>query len=272
MVDRLYKPFGMSYTRVETRSAYHFGFGPRTGQLVSRAVFESSFVQERYVASVVLDTSPEGIIDVDADNDLEALNRRVTKNIFRNYGTLMRLLAEVDETTVIFDGPGCFIYAYGGGMAFDTLLYAGTDFVDLDNLGLLGGYTAVLPKDRSLILLPNPAIKCLIMNFMPGGVPFGLSMHVPTILVDGPAADWLINDPCNPSLADRATLAPDLSTAVADARVISGTDKIIIYDYTPGALHVSESLGRHLLDRAPAVAADVRQRLLPKWLAQRDLT
>ena len=39
MLDRLYKPFGMAYTRLETRSAYHTGFGPRTGQLVARAVF-----------------------------------------------------------------------------------------------------------------------------------------------------------------------------------------------------------------------------------------
>ncbi|WP_165614160.1 hypothetical protein, partial [Mycolicibacterium holsaticum] len=42
------KPFGMAYTRLETRSAYHFGYGPRTGQLVARAVFDSDFVQQRY--------------------------------------------------------------------------------------------------------------------------------------------------------------------------------------------------------------------------------
>jgi hypothetical protein len=47
---------------------------------------------------------------------------------------------------------------------------------------------------------------------------------------------------------------------------------VIVYDGLAGALHVSESLGRHLLDRAPTVAADVTNRLLPKWLAQRDLT
>ena len=47
MVDRLFKPFGMGYTRLETRSAYHFGYGPRTGQLVARAVFDSDFIQRR---------------------------------------------------------------------------------------------------------------------------------------------------------------------------------------------------------------------------------
>ncbi len=33
MLDRLHKPFGMSYARLETRSALHFGYGPRTGQM-----------------------------------------------------------------------------------------------------------------------------------------------------------------------------------------------------------------------------------------------
>ena len=39
MLDRLMKPFGMAYARLESRSAYHFGFGPRTGQIVSRCIF-----------------------------------------------------------------------------------------------------------------------------------------------------------------------------------------------------------------------------------------
>ncbi|MET0144269.1 MAG: hypothetical protein ABW328_05715 [Ilumatobacteraceae bacterium] len=272
MLDRLLKPFGMAYTRVETRSAYHFGYGPRTGQIVSRAVFESSFVQDRYTATIVLDTSPEGVIGVDADNDLDALNRRVSVNLLRNYGTLMRTLAEIDEVTVVFDGHGCFVYAYGAGVAFDNLLYGALDFLDLDNLALMAGLVSVLPTDRGLFLNLNPAIKCLVMNYMPGGVPFiGSIKNIPTILVDGPASKWLINDPCNPSLADYARHAPDLPGAMRDAEEIAGTDKVIIYDGVPGALNVSASLATHLLERAPAVAADVRDRLMPKWLQQRGL-
>lgn len=270
MVDRLFKPFGMSYTRIETRSAYHFGYGPRTGQIVSRAVFESSFVQDRYRATIVLDTSPEGVIDVDADNDLDALNGRITKNVLRNYGTLMKLLAEIDATNVVFDGPGCFIYAYGGGMTMDTLLYATEDILNLDRLNLQG-FTATRPPDKNMLLRSNPAVKSFVINYMPGGVPFGYNAYVPFFIVDGPAAHWLANDPCNPAFRDKAKVVADLSTAVAEARAVSGTDNLLIYDSTPGELHVSEQLGQRLLERAPAVAAEVRERHLPMWLAQRNL-
>ena len=41
---------------LETRSAYHFGFGPRTGQMVARAIFDSDFIQQRYTGAVVLET------------------------------------------------------------------------------------------------------------------------------------------------------------------------------------------------------------------------
>ncbi|MET0579005.1 MAG: hypothetical protein ABW122_10120, partial [Ilumatobacteraceae bacterium] len=131
MIDRLHKPFGMGYTRLETRSAYHFGWGPRTGQLVARAVFESDFVQQRYAGTVVLDTTPEGVIGVDADVDLDELNDRVSAGVLRHYGTLMRLMAEIDDVIVVFDGHGCHMYSYAGGVAFDCLMYAQVDFLDL---------------------------------------------------------------------------------------------------------------------------------------------
>ena len=86
MLDRLHKPFGMAYTRLETRSAYHFGFGPRTGQMVARSIFDSEFIQQRYTGTVVLDTTSEGVVGVHGDNDLDALDRRMSVNILRNYG------------------------------------------------------------------------------------------------------------------------------------------------------------------------------------------
>ena len=148
MIDRLHKPFGMGYTRLETRSAYHFAWGPRTGQMVARAVFESDFVQERYAGTIVLDTTPEGVIGVDADLDLDALNGRITANVLRHYGTLMRLMGEIDEVIALFDGHGCHMYSYGGGVAFDCLMYAQVDFLDLDNLALLKGSRRVCRTRR----------------------------------------------------------------------------------------------------------------------------
>ncbi|SHN15375.1 hypothetical protein [Cryptosporangium aurantiacum] len=272
MLDRLHKPFGMGYTRIETRSAYHFGYGPRTGQIVSRAVFESDFVQSKYVGTIVLDTSPEGVVDVDADNDLDVLNRRVSANILRTYGPLMRLLGEIDEMVVLFDGPGCFVYAYAAGMPFDNLLYAAVDFLDLDNLALLSAFTSKLPTNPGLFLSVNPGIKGIVVNYMPGGVPFTSTVrNILTVLVDGPAAGWLINDPSNAELADVVEVAPALPEALARVQAEAGTDQVIVYDSLPGAFHVSESLAGFLRDRAPAVVADVESRLLPKWLEQRDL-
>jgi hypothetical protein len=41
-------------------------------------VFDSDYVQQRYAGTIVLDTTPEGVIGVDADLDLDALNARIT--------------------------------------------------------------------------------------------------------------------------------------------------------------------------------------------------
>jgi len=272
MIDRLHKPFGMGYTRLETRSAYHFGWGPRTGQLVARAVFDSDYVQQRYAGSIVLDTSPEGVIGVDADLDLDALNARITTGVLRHYGTLMRLMAEIDDVIVVFDGHGCHMYAYGGGIAFDCLMYGQVDFLDLDNLALLKGFASRLPDTPGLTMEFNPAIKAQIMNYMAGGVPYTMmTRRLPTYLVDGPAAEWLIDDPASPWLGERAHIAPDLPAAITAARAATGSDHLIVFDSTPGALHVSEPLGQLLLERAPAVAEHVRTHALPKWLTQRGL-
>ncbi|MCG8591348.1 MAG: hypothetical protein MJE66_18800, partial [Proteobacteria bacterium] len=156
MLDRLHKPFGMAYARLETRSAYHFGFGPRTGQMVARAIFDSDFIQQRYTGTVVLDTTSEGVVGVHGDNDLDALDRRLAGNVLRNYGVLMRMLAEVEDCLAVFDGHGCSVYTYGGGIAFDNLLCADTDFLDLDNLALLSVGSS--STDPGLTMGSNPAI------------------------------------------------------------------------------------------------------------------
>ena len=199
MIDRLHKPFGMGYTRLETRSAYHFGWGPRTGQLVARAVFDSDFVQQRYAGTVVLDTTPEGIIGVDADLDLDALNARIGANVLRHDGTIMRLSAEIDDVIVVFDGHGCHMYSYGGRYRLRLLhVYAQVDFLDLDNLALLKGFASRLPDTAGLTMEFNPAIRAQVMNYMAGGVPYTMmTRRLPTYLVEGPAADWLISDPCS---------------------------------------------------------------------------
>jgi hypothetical protein len=274
MQDRLYKPFGMGYTRLETRSAYHFGYGPRTGQLVSRAVFDSDFVQQRYVSTVVLNTSPEGVIDVDADNDLETLDRRVATDIFRNYAVLIRLMSEVKDVTVVFDGHGNTVYSYAGGIPFDVLYYANADWLDLDNPAL---YAALLPDSmRGLVgqfmMGENANIKAYVINYMAGGVPYMyLIKGVPTFVTSPQVCDWLQEDPSGCWIGDMVEVTDGLADAINRGKAIAKSDNVVVFDGLAGALHVSEALAQALREAAPRVIEDVERVRLPKWLSQRDL-
>lgn len=272
MLDRLMKPFGMAYARLETRSAYHFGFGPRTGQLVSRAIFESDFVQQRYVGTIVLDTSSEGVLAVDADNDLKALDRRLAAGIMRNYGVAMRILAEIKDCIVVFDDHGCGVYCYAGGIAFDNMLCADVDFMDLDNLSLLAAerHDSAQP---GLTMGKNNAIKGIVINYMAGGVPQPfLWDNYPIHVVGETVHKWLLNDPSNSHIERAGVKVSDtLEEAIARACAEGGTQNIIVFDRTPGAFRVSRALGEHLLARAPDVRREVEDMLLPKWLRQRGL-
>ena len=274
MQDRLFKPFGMAYTRLETRSAYHFGYGPRTGQLVARAVFDSAYIQQRYVSTVVLNTSPEGVIDVDADNDLERLDRRVATDLFRNYAVLIRLMSEVKDVTVVFDGHGSTVYSYAGGIPFDVLYYSNADWLDLDNPAL---YAALLPESmRGLVgqymMGENANIKAYIINYMAGGVPYMYLLRgVPTFVTSPQVMDWLQQDPSACWIGNAAEVTDGLADAIHRAKAIANSDNVLVYDGLPGAMHVSESLAQALREAAPRVIDDVEKVRMPKWLAQRDL-
>jgi hypothetical protein len=182
-------------------------------------------------------------------------------------------MAEVDECVAVFDGHGNTVYCYAGGIPFDVLYYANCDWLDLDNLGL---YESMLPDSypgkEEYAMGANEAIRALVVNYMAGGVPYTyLIANTPMIVVGRQVYDWLCDDPSNTYLSRYAAVSDDLPSAMTLARNIGRTDKVIVYDGLPGAMHVSESLGQLLLDRAPAVAEDVERNRLPKWLAQRDL-
>lgn len=271
MIDRLYKPFGMSYVRLETRSAYHFGFGPRTGQLIARTVFESDFIQQRYVGTVALDAIPEGVVDVVGHNDLRTLDRQISSRVLRNYGTLIRLMAEIKECIVLYDGHYPGLYSYAGGITFSNLENATVDFFDLDNLAALGSLNQNLPES-GLMIAHNHAIRGFVVNFMAGGLPMTSQFKdVPVFFSNPDVYNWVLNDPCNAFVDKLSELSRDLPTAVANAVAATGTDHIMVFDNTPGAFRVSEPLAKHLRERAPHVHADVINNRLPKWLAQRNL-
>lgn len=271
MIDRLHKPFGMSYARLETRSAWHFGYGPRTGQMVGRAIFDSDFIQQRHRGSIVLNTNPEGILGVEADKNLDRLNQRLTRDILWNYGSLMRLLGAVKACIPLFDHHGCSFYTYGGGINFSNLLYADTDFLDLDNFALNFGTLDKNSFDPGFAMSNKKVIKSIVINYMAGGVPSHFMFkHWTLHFANESCLRWLLNEPSNCYLEQLSELHSDLRTAVDAARNQGNCEELFAFDGTPGAFRLTKGIADELRNAAPDVIRNVEKHYLPKWLSQRQ--
>jgi len=147
---RSLKSFTMSYARMETRSIFHNNFPTRSANIVPRAIYESDFVQQRWGFAVSMTSSPDGITGVDADVDLIALDRRIGRNLLRNYGKMLRLLATIDECFSIADDTRWIPYQHAGGLTACALLDGPEDHLDLD--------LAEIQRTN------NPAVKAQIIN------------------------------------------------------------------------------------------------------------
>lgn len=277
-VDRAVKPFGMSYARAETRSTYHMNLGPRAANFVARAIFESSFVQSKYVFSVFMIMSPVGVVSIDADNDLYALNDRVTVGGLKHYGKIIQLLAAIDECIVILDFPCPVPYVFAAGVIYANLVGANVDLFDLDNaLPPYTWYTETYYDDRGQPLIPeippvNPAIKTVVHNYAWTGYPAAFfAEHSPTIMVGREQAELFNRDPMNLTYMKHALLADNLDAAMEFAHRTTNTDKVIIFDGATGGINLSRSLAEHLRGEAPAVNKQVDKTLMPRWLAQRNV-
>jgi hypothetical protein len=276
-VDRAVKPFGMSYARIETRSTYHQNLGPRGANFTARAIFASDFVQSKFAFSAFLGMSPAGVIGVDADNDLYALNDRLTIAGCRYYGKIMTLLGEVDECIAVLDFPCPVPYVFAAGVIYANFVGANTDLFDLDMA--LPAYTwyteAFYGKNGPLLeSIPpvNPSIKMCVHNYAWGGYPSAFfSEQIPTLVVGEEQAAVMERDSQNVEYMAHAMISKNLDSAVRFARAVSGTDKIIIFDGAVGGINVSAPLAGLLRERAPEVSSRVDGELLPKWLRQRGI-
>lgn len=277
-VDRAVKPFGMSYARAETRSTYHMNMGPRAANFVARAIFDSEFVQQKYGFSIFMIMSPAGVVTIDADNDLYALNERVTVSGMKYYGKIINLLQEIDECIVILDFPCPVPYVFAGGVIYANMVGANIDLFDLDNpLPPYTWYTETFYDDRGKPLIPdippvNPAIKMVVHNYAWIGYPATFfAEHTPTIMVGREQAELFNRDPMNLNYMKHALLAENLETAMEFAYRTTKTDRVIVFDGATGGINVSRSLADHLLRVAPEANRRVDKTLLPKWLAQRNI-
>ncbi len=122
----------MSYSTIETRSAYHQSMGPRAANFLPRVIFESPFVQEKFVCSVILQVAPTGTIGVSADNNLVKQDIEFARLNLNWYGKVLSLLSKIKDVVLIIDYPGPLPYTTAGGILYGNFLNANVDEYDLD--------------------------------------------------------------------------------------------------------------------------------------------
>ena len=257
LINRPLKPFTMSYARLETRSIYHKNFDSLSSNIVPRAIFESPFVQGKFAFTCLLMTSPAGVTDVGADNNLHRLNRRLIKNTLKSFGKLIRLFGEIDECIAALDSGRWAWYLHGGGLTSGNLFMAPTDHLDLN----------ISPVRKTGNKLVNPAVKMLLLNYTWRENLYGLLPFYPVIIAGKELAKGL-----SFGVQKRAELIADnLEQAMSAAIEMAGTDKVIVFDGSFGSINLSPSLRDFLISRAPEVSHRVDEHYLPLWLSQRGI-
>ena len=278
-IDKAVKPFGMSYARIETRSTYHQNLGPRAANFTARAIFESEFVQSKFAFAAFLNVGPHGVIGVDADNDLYAVNDRATFIGCQIYGKIMTLFGEIDECIAALDFPCPVPYVFSAGVIYANFVGANTDLYDMEKTPL-PAYTwyteAFYGKNGKPLLdgIPplNPAIKMCVHNYSWTGYPSAFfSEHIPTVVVGAEQAKMFDMEPMNIKYMDHAVVAKTTEGAMNFAYNATGTDKVIIFDGAMGGLNCSRSLAELLIAKAPEVSERVEKELMPKWFRQRGV-
>lgn len=278
-IDKAVKPFGMSYARIETRSTYHQNLGPRAANFTARAIFESEFVQKKFAFGAFLNVGPHGVIGVDADNNLYAINDRATFIGCQLYGRVMTLFGQIDECIAVLDFPCPVPYVFSAGVIYANFTGANCDLYDMENTPLppYTWYTEAFygkngkPFEKDIPPL-NPAIKMCVHNYAWTGYPSAFfSEHIPTVVVGQEQGDLFDTEPMNTKYMDYAVIARTTEAAMDFAYKTTGTDKVIIFDGAMGGLNCSKSLAEMLIKKAPEVSKLVDDDLLPKWFRQRGV-
>ncbi len=278
-VDRAIKPFGMSYARIETRSTYHQNLGPRAANFVARSIFNSPFVQSKFAFSCFLMMSPHGVVNVDADNNLDALDQRVNVAGLKYYGKVLNLLGEIDQCIAVLDFSCPVCYVFAGGVIYANFLGVNRDLFDLEGVPLPSytWYTEAFYDHEGKPMLEeippvNPAIKMVVQNHAWVGYPSKFfAEKVPTVVVGREQAELFNLDSQNLRYMETAVVADNLEGAMDFAHKVTATDQVIIFDGAAGGFNVSKPLAQKLEEAAPRVSRKVENELLHKWMKQRDI-
>ncbi len=271
LLNRGLKAFTMAYARVETRSAFHFSFLNRGGAVLPRAIFNSPLIQSKHAFSCFMRTTPNGLLGIDADNDLYAIDRRITVSHLKTYGKAVRLLADLDGFVAIWDGGRWGYYIHAGGVCFGVVMNCRYDAFDLGQPAALSGLDDLIRnRDPEYIMHMNDSIKAVVINqSWPGIVISDVPKLAPTILVGRENAELWSRDPANPSFMDYAVTAETLPGAFDFARRVAGTNKALAFDGSFGYFTLTEPLAEEMMAKAPAISRKVDEEYLPMWLKQR---
>lgn len=247
---RALKAFAMSFARLETRAIYHSNFPTSSANIVPRALYESKFIQDKFVCAVMLKSSPSGIMGVDAHNDLIELDKQISRDLLRRYGKMIHLFEQLGDCIAVLDGHRWLHYCHGGGLTSCNLFFGPHDHLDLG-------------KDyRSSY---NPAVKAVVMNYA-WRSPFTLG-ETPFIASHPEVAQSLQYQ----GSVKNVLSADDLESAMERAYEVAGTRRAIVFDGSYGAINCTPEMAEHLYALAPKIVAEVDEELMPKWWAQRGL-
>ena len=276
-MGRLFKPFAMSYATIETRSSYHQSMGPRAANILPRMIFESDFVQEKFVGSCMLQVGPAGVMGVDANQDLVAQDKHFAHLNLQWYGKIITLLGSIQRAILVIDYPGPIPYTTAGGILFGNFLNANVDEFDLTKpFTAFTRYTDMLYPGPSPLVAgklppPNPAIQALILNYCSKGYPSTFfAQQIPTLIV-GEQADLFAQDEQNARFMDYAVRVESLTKALGFSRKFAHTDNVLIFDGAVGGFNVSQALAQEMFRLAPEISREVEAQLMPKWLKQRGI-
>ncbi|MCR4442993.1 MAG: hypothetical protein QHH10_11670 [Peptococcaceae bacterium] len=277
MIDRILKPFGMSYARIETRSTYHSNMGSRAANFIARAIYESPFVQEKFAGSVIMKVCPTGIIGFDSDIDLIKQSDRITVEILELFGKWIRCLNRIKECIVVIDCPCPIPYTFGAGLIFANFMQANVDIFDLSlpvtPYGPVSEQTYDEQGRQTVPWIPtiNPAIKMMINNYSYKGFPSNFySEQIPTIVVGQAMAKLFEHCESSNQYMKNAVIAWDLDHAMKYAKKVTKTENVLVFDGAQGGVNVSESLREFMLENSADVSEEVTT-LMPKWLKQRGI-
>lgn len=276
LFNRSLKSFAMNFARYETRSLFHFNFGITSAMIVPKAIYDSEFVQGKFAFGTYLRTAPSGLIAIDSDNDLYAIDRRSMITQLRDFGLMRGLFSELEGGYVaVWDAGRWGYYMHTGGLCFGTFIAGDRDYLDLDIPYTMKAWEGRVNYEGGPLnphMTIPPALKSIVSNQSWVGIGISYLPHVlPLYIVGEDQAELYRNDKTNPGFAQFSTVVKTIEEGVAAAREKTGCKELLLFDGSWGSVNCTRGVAEELIRKSPAVEKSVMEDLYPKYLRQRGI-